>query len=292
MKNIQTIGYLMYIKHPVFETPENKNIKIWRYQSLSKLISNLLEGSLFFSRADRLEDKYEGSLPKLNIRERRSALRFIEESGPQIATAFKENMGRELNKDQANKLAKKSALYIECYQRRENMAYRRFTCINCWHMNENESAAMWKLYCQTNEAVAIQSTFSRLIKSLEKSPEEVYIGMVKYTDYDTAAIPVGNDFYRFLYKRHSFNHEREIRAIYQQHPPLKLRKDGTQKVDWDAKLFESGMNIHADIDTLIERIVVSPTAPGWFFHVVESVVIKYGFKIPVQPSSLSIKPQF
>jgi hypothetical protein len=73
---------------------------------------------------------------------------------------------------------------------------------------------------------------------------------------------------------------------------MKVGPDGIQHVDWNAELFEGGISIHVDIDTLIERIVLSPTAPAWFAHVVASVVDKYGFKIPVQQSSLLKAPQF
>src|SRR5215469_15260960 len=30
--------------------------------------------------------------------------------------------------------------------------------VNSWHMNDHESAAMWKVYLKSNEGVAIQST--------------------------------------------------------------------------------------------------------------------------------------
>ena len=34
--------------------------------------------------------------------------------------------------------------------------------INCWHLNDHESAAMWKLYLKSNEGIVIQSTFTNL----------------------------------------------------------------------------------------------------------------------------------
>jgi hypothetical protein len=58
--------------------------------------------------------------------------------------------------------------------------------VSCWHMNEHESAAMWKLYSSSNEAVCIQSTYRRLRCSLEES---VMIGEINYINYEMQRIP-------------------------------------------------------------------------------------------------------
>src|SRR6202040_560368 len=38
--------------------------------------------------------------------------------------------------------------------------------VNCWHMNEYESDAMWRLYSTANETICVQSTFKRLAEGL------------------------------------------------------------------------------------------------------------------------------
>ena len=57
----------MYKEHPVFEKPENENTKIWRYLDFTKFVSLLDKSALFFTRADRLNDPFEGSYSKVNI---------------------------------------------------------------------------------------------------------------------------------------------------------------------------------------------------------------------------------
>jgi len=42
------------------EYPENKNIPIWRYLSFSKFMDLISTNSIFFSRADKFEDNFEG----------------------------------------------------------------------------------------------------------------------------------------------------------------------------------------------------------------------------------------
>jgi len=280
----------MYIKHPAFETPSDSSIRVWRYQDVAKLVACLSTRSLFFTRADQFEDQYEGSLPTANLDRRRAELLPIKTSGPKMARELKDQLGITLSRTEAETLAEAAALHLENYQIQENEAYRRFTCINCWHMNEVESFAMWKLYCHTREAVAIQSTFDRLVGSLTGFTGDVYGGVVKYTNYDTEAIPTGNDFYRFIYKMASFSHERELRLILQQHPPI---NGDTKNIEWHVELFpDGGISIPVDLNILVEQIVLSPTAPPWFENVVRSLVDKYGFGFQVERSALVRPPRF
>ena len=43
---------------------------------------------------------------------------------------------------------------------------RRFTLVNCWHENQDESDAMWKLYSGVEDGIAIKTDFQSLSKSL------------------------------------------------------------------------------------------------------------------------------
>ena len=54
----------MYEKHPVFTAPTNENIKIWRYMDFTKFLSFIDKKTLFFTRVDQLEDKFEGRFTK------------------------------------------------------------------------------------------------------------------------------------------------------------------------------------------------------------------------------------
>src|SRR5262249_52953837 len=97
---------------------------------------------------------------------------------------------------------------------RDRKALRGRVFLNCWHMNEYESAAMWKVYLRSNEGVAIQSTFGRLISCLGRERRfSIYIGRVAYIDYRTGVIPESSEYEPFLHKRKSFEYEREVRAL-------------------------------------------------------------------------------
>ena len=244
----------MYEEHPVFEPPENEDVKIWRYMDFTKFVSLLDKNSLFFSRADRLDDPFEGSYSKANV-----------ELRPKV---YEGNIPQHI----FNQLGK----FIK--------SLKKFTAINSWHLNEHESAAMWKLYLKTNEGIAVQSTFARLKTSLKDKSHNIYIGKVKYIDYEKDWIPENNYFYPFIHKRKSFEHERELRALIQEIPA----KDGD--LNLSKPLFEYGLGVPIDLDILIEKIYVAPICPDWLFDLVKSVANKYELNKEVLRSSLEDVP--
>ncbi|MBI1893228.1 MAG: DUF2971 domain-containing protein [Candidatus Rokubacteria bacterium] len=163
---------------PVFVALADPDIPIWRYMDFTKFVAMLEEKALFFARADKLGDPFEGSYARKN-----EELRPVVYAGLQYDPSAWATFYRWV-----------------C----------QWTMISCWHMNEHESAAMWKLYAKTNEAIAIRSTYALLRKGLDDS---VHIAVVKYIDYGTKWLPEGNAYYPFVHKRVSFAHERELRAI-------------------------------------------------------------------------------
>ena len=77
---------------------------------------------------------------------------------------------------------------------------------------------MWAQYVPSGHGVAIQSTFDRLASVLPRDePYEggflLYLGLVRYLDYTTDTVPEGNAYAPFIYKRKSFEHERELHSL-------------------------------------------------------------------------------
>ena len=155
--------------------------------------------------------------------------------------------------------------------------------ISCWHMNEHESAAMWKLYSSSNEAVCVQSTYRRFRGCL---PPCVLIGEVNYIDYETQGFSPANGFNFIMHKRLSFTHERELRAIF-------WEMMGTPDAQpYKARIEPSGLAIEVDLPALIERVYVSPTAAPWFANLVAAITAKCGFAFPVKQSALAEAPLY
>jgi len=154
-------------------------------------------------------------------------------------------------------------------------------------MNEYESAAMWKLYLKSDEGIAVQSIYSKLRDSFIDE-EKVYMGIVKYIDYDRELIGRGNSFSPFVHKRKSFEHEREVRAIVTKYPT----GDGTAGIDFKQETIVAGLKIKVDVERLIERIYIAPSAPGWFADLVRTLVQKYGYSFEVAQSRLGDQPVY
>jgi len=247
----------MYKEHPAFEKPENANAKIWRYLDFTKFVSLLDKSALFFTRADKLSDPFEGSYSKANVKLR-----------PDI---YKGKIPPDALKD------------LSQFYR----LFRKFTAINCWHLNKYESAAMWRLYLKSNEGIAIQSTFNLLKGSLKDGNHNIFIGKVKYIDFEKDWLPEGNTLYPFVHKRKSFEHEQELRVVIQE---LCYKKNG--KINWDRPPFDDGIYASVDLSVLIERLYLAPTSPKWLLELVRSVTRKYGLDKDVIQSSLDGTPVY
>ena len=221
--------------------------------SFTKFVSLLTRKALFFARADKLGDPFEGSLSHLNV-----------DHSPVINSGIPEEYIRLLHnhiKDQ-----------------------RRFVLVNCWHENEYESDAMWKLYSGHGEGVAIKTDFSSLKKSLV-GEDSVYIGRVDYVDYGSTFIRENDTAAPFMHKRKSFEHEREVRAIIQKRNVI-----GGEIIVGGPDIYKTGTFHEVDTSTLIKEVIVPPYAEDWFVELAQTTTETLGLQFPVTKSSLAALP--
>jgi hypothetical protein len=163
--------------------------------------------------------------------------------------------------------------------------------LNCWYMAKHESYAMWKLYDATGKGVAIRTTAGQLKKSLKGSlSSNIFGSQVQYVDYSQTFIPENNLFSRYVYKRLSFEHEREYRLISMWSPR-------TIKVDENSTVLEAEPDnppffLRADIDLgkLITAVYVSPGSPEWMAKVVTRTTEQYLPGVEVRHSDLNSGP--
>lgn len=238
----------------VFIKPENENVKIWRFLDFTKYVSLLDNQSLFFSSLTKLEDPYEGVLPKSNVEDQKRALAKFEFSD--------ETLKWIINMD----------------------FFKKFILVNCWQMSDNDSNLMWKTYVKNGYGVAIQSTFKKLEYVFSNNPD-VLIGMVRYIDHNSDKIPSDNFFHQFLHKRKNFSDEQELRAITE----YKTKSNRISEEELDSI---KGIHIKIDLDELIEKIYVAPTSSEWFLELTKSVSKKFGMNKPIEKSSIFTKPDY
>jgi hypothetical protein len=237
--------------YALFMPPDNLDVPVWRYMDFTKFVSLLENKGLFFPMVAKLQDPFEGSFARGN-----EVLR------PMVYRHVPNHYGVTVG---------------ELVQR-----LRDHVAVSCWHINERESAAMWKLYSKSNEAVCIQSTFRKLYNAVRSVSQ---VGEVRYVDYETSWIPESNPLAPFIYKRLSFEHEREVRAII---PPKDVATLLTGKT---SQLNEGGHWVPIELTNVIEKILVAPDAPAWLAALVRRVTDHYQFNsIPVVPSMLGDVP--
>jgi len=144
---------------------------------------------------------------------------------------------------------------------------------------------MWKLYASTDEAVAIQSTYNRLHECLT---DKSYVGVVNYIDYEHHLIPFNNAFWPYVHKRLSFEHERELRIVEVDFPEAKE----SDTLNWGDINTPTGKLIKINLNDLLEAVYVSPTAPSWFFELVETIIKRYDYSFSARQSDMLRAPVF
>lgn len=227
----------MFLNSPHITLTDDPNTIVWKYLDLSKFLDMLLSKKLFMSRSDKFEDQYEGT--------------------------FSEPTYEEIKKIAAN-----NPKFLDYYK-----SHREKVVISSWHANEYESFAMWQIFTKNNEGLAIQSTIGRLKEALKPEKHfEQYIGEVNYIDYKKEYIPFDDTFFPFLFKRKSFQYEREIRII--------------SDVSADNLKVNDGLKIDVDIDLLIEKIYIHPKSENWYKNLVIEMVQKLGYNISIEKSDL------
>lgn len=169
--------------------------KLWRYFDFIKFLA-LVNGEIYFARADKFKDKYEGAIPKQNF------LELVKSMGYEINDLDKNEVKQEFN-NLFNEKKKKVAL-------------------SCWHLNESESAAMWEIYSRAGLGIAISTTKSNLSKIEKPEGFDLEMFEVNYFDFDMEYRKeyLHYELLPFKSKRKEFEYEQEFRIMlfqYSQH---------------------------------------------------------------------------
>ena len=268
MKNFEIIkkSGRVDLADPRFKQPDNPDIKIWRYMSLEKLLNSLHHGGLYLCRADLLGDKFEGAVTPATIEVRK-------------------NLGQDIS------------IPEEALRKNPENNY-----ISCWHASDFETDFMWKYYGGLNGAVAIQSTYSKLIAAIDaksNSPPEwkwCYLGMVKYVT-ESDPIPElanlkdrgerGDLLQRFFYKRAPFKPEAEIRLL--RWAPFSSQEI---KESFNGNI-PKGFYLTLDFDLLIDKILISPLAAQGTSDTLKSILKNhYTLSKDIELSFLASDPIF
>ena len=157
---------------------------------------------------------------------------------------------------------------------------------NCWFKSEHESAAMWELYLESSEGVAIKTSFNNLCTVLDGATcngaayesVAIHLAQVEYIDYEKEFTSDGWDPIT-TYKRLSFAHEQELRAVMlnDQNAAALQPSDPFARVD-------------VIMRELIQAIHICPTAAPWFTDLIKKIMTRYQYTCPIVKSNLYQSP--
>jgi hypothetical protein len=229
-----------------------------RYMSFAKFVAMLSRNALHLCRLDALGDKdrFEGSLPRGQRKRIINDIMHDLESDPPPALIA----ARERARDARSAVEWHAAAQVRAY----TLALRRSAYVSCWSQGP-ESEAMWRLYCEGNEGVAMVTTYGKLRESLQDP--NLLITPVRYIDYRRDRLPGRDYVHQLIHKRIGFVHEREVRVIYWNRENLKVRAPHEEEEEGQHSIL-----IPWDVASAIDHVIVSPFAPSWYPEAVAAVL--------------------
>jgi hypothetical protein len=152
--------------------------------------------------------------------------------------------------------------------------WKRMVAISCWYASDCESDAMWRLYTKNRQGIAISTRFGVLQEAVDSV---AYMQQVKYIGFDRDKATIHLPYDVFHYKRKSFWHEREVRAIIMSLPESQGIVNGMAVPGEPSEegLDSTDLMVEVNLGKVLESVVVSPYSLAWFHRVVEDVLSKY-----------------
>lgn len=165
----------------------------------------------------------------------------------------------------------------------EDYGFHKTVFGQCWTLH-NASDAMWRIYSPSNEGIRIKTTIGKLISSMYQAhpshaKARCCIGKVDYVTkkkltwhanntFDESGLALDKMFKSLLLKRTAFEHENEVRLIYQH---------------WGDDFLDHGLySYKIDPHKLVDEIMIDPRRSYSEFQTIKLIIersTKYKGKI-------------
>jgi hypothetical protein len=260
----------MYVADPTLKLPHDDQ-PIWRYLDFAKFIALLDDSALYFSRADTFVDTFEAAVPVADRQAARAAAYATLTSGEVPRAGILAYLARHSDRT----VEELDRLSDERLTREMLRLSNRALFVSCWHMNDDESAAMWDVYLGDRDGVALQTTVGVLRDELDRGSGDtpVFLGAVNYLDYARESWGPYKPFNAVMHKRRSFAHESELRAVVNWPTWAEVGRYADHQEEVPNA---TGVTVEVQLDRLVRRVVVSPRAGAWFVDLVASMLRRFG----------------
>lgn len=212
---------------------------------LAKFISLISNKSLYFTNPEKFNDPYEFYLP---TSEMNSIKEILESELASLKDLLNNNLLTDNQKFDFNKKINQLPNRLRDIEKQTKEKFG----VSCWHINNYENEALWKIYTNNGQGIAIETTIDKLKQSLTFH-KEIIFDEVRYQDFDITEIEKGHKHYGGFLKRKAFEYEKEFRAM----------------VLLDEKNYKNGCFVKVDLDTLIEKIHVAPFKSDYLVNTIK-----------------------
>ncbi len=155
---------------------------------------------------------------------------------------------------------------------------------NCWRLGTNEDPEIWDQYAD-GLGVAIETTYEQVERHVEE--EGLYMGIVRYLDYEVDTTPTGIPYAMYFFKHRQFDCEQEFRILANRGGNPTIQIDGRETPSETIPDNPEYINLRADLDALINRVILSPRADDEVRIQVEETLDEYDVTAPVVSSQLT-----
>ncbi|HUX55263.1 MAG TPA: hypothetical protein VMV56_12665 [Williamwhitmania sp.] len=270
----------------------DENDFLWKFVSIDKFFSIILNKKLYLTRIDSFEDELEGIEPKLLLlNHQKNALLSL----PPL-NELKSFHDIDIFPEETDKLID---------QLKE---IQKYNFANCWFLsNKNiESVAMWNLYSQPNSValnIKLSDFYDNLLRSGYTSRiklKRLILGVIRYVNFqnphELELLEKEIGLTPFL-KDKSFSHENEFRIIAEiekyKHPPFKPKAGFSkyrQEEFYNANIQIYGLNIilHEFFDYKFE-IVFHPKISKWVKEDLINILERLEVPFKTRDSNLKLK---
>ena len=217
----------------------NENHSIWKYLSFENFLKLVEKKELFFPSCDVDKGYYEGYFSPLDRQ--------------YLIDAFSQDNFSEPEKSVDDVIKKFNE-------------YKKWTYIDCWHINEDENFAMWRIFGKDQYGICLNTTKVKLESVYSDFIDEYGLNLyrIKYFKKDEECISFFNTKYAYLRKPYFFVDEKELRGIIQ---------FSEQHSRWQKEKFPRNVSIPIkDFNTFIDKIIISPNASEEFFNLIRYYV--------------------
>lgn len=173
---------------------------------------------------------------------------------------------------------------------------REWVYISCWHMEPDESYAMWKIYGEHQFSVCVETSSTKIDALFQEhnSGGAVYSGGVEYhkpDDKDKYAVSnVLREQVAFLKNglwAYATNHFVKHKAYHFENEYRAIIIDNNFNLDLRNTL--PGITLKINPTEIIDAVIISPRAPDWFSNIVQDILSKYGVNVRVIKSKLELQ---